>query len=529
MILMIDNFDSFTYNIFQYLCKLGNDVLVKRNNEITIEEIEALDPTHIIVSPGPGNPETAGVSVEVIKHFAGKKPIMGVCLGHQSIGHAFGGDIVKAKKLYHGKTSSITHNGKGLFKAFKSPYTATRYHSLVIDKETIPDCLEITATSEDGEIMGVKHKEYDIHGVQYHPESIASEYGYEIFTNFLGIKGSGASMKDYINKVVEGNDLTQLEAESAMDTITSGDATPVQIASFLTALRMKGEVSTEITGFAKVMREKSVAINKPEGEKVVDIVGTGGDKTGTFNISTTSAFVVAGAGLTVAKHGNRSVTSKSGAADVLESLGVKIDIEPAKMQTALDTKGISFLFAPRLHPSMKYAVPVRRDMGIRTVFNILGPLTNPAAADYQVIGVFDEKLVQPMAEVLMNLGVKGGMVVHGHGGLDEFSLTGPSKVAEIKDGWIKTYEIDPKEFGFDYCSTQDILGGEPEENSKITMSILEGDKGPKRDIVVLNAATVILTAGIAKDFEEAIKMAQDSIDSGRALGKLKALAEFTPA
>lgn len=529
MILMIDNFDSFTYNIFQYLSKLKYDVLVKRNNELTIEEIEKLDPTHIVISPGPGNPETAGISVEVIKYFAGKKPILGVCLGHQSIGYAFGGDIVRANELYHGKTSDISHNGKGLFSGFKSPYTATRYHSLVIDKDTIPECLEVTATSEDGEIMGVKHKDFDIHGVQFHPESIASEYGYEIFTNFLNFKPSGNIMKDYINKVVDGEDLTQLEAERVMDTITSGEATPVQIASFLTALRMKGETVLEITGFAKVMREKSVRIYKPKDKKVVDIVGTGGDKSGTFNISTVSAFVVAGAGLTVAKHGNRSVTSKSGSADVLESLGVKIDVEPKKMQEALDRAGISFLFAPRLHTSMKYAVPVRRDMGIRTVFNILGPLTNPAFADYQVIGVFDEKLVYPMAEVLMNLGVKGGMVVHGHGGLDEMSLTGVSKVAEIKDGWIKTYEIDPKDFGFYYCKEKDILGGEPEENSQIALDILNGVKGPKRDIVVLNAATVILSAGEAKDFSDAIKQAQESIDSGRALNKLKDLEKISPA
>ncbi len=381
MILMIDNFDSFTYNIVQYISKLGYEVLVKRNNEISIEEIETLDPTHIVISPGPGNPKTAGISVDVIKYFAGKKPILGICLGHQSIGYAFGGNIIKASQPYHGKTSSITHDGKALFAGFKSPYNATRYHSLVIEKDSFPSCLEITATSEDGEIMGVRHKQYDIHGVQYHPESIASEYGYEIFANFLDIKGATATMKDYINKLVEGNSLTLLEAEGAFDIITNGEATPVQIASFLTALRLKGETSTEITAFAKVMRKKSVKINKPSSKKVVDIVGTGGDKTGTFNISTTSAFVLAGANLTVAKHGNRSVTSKSGAADVLEHLGIKIDVEPAVMQKSLDEIGLSFLFAPKLHPTMKYALPVRKEMAIRTVFNILGPLTNPAEAD----------------------------------------------------------------------------------------------------------------------------------------------------
>lgn len=528
MILVIDNFDSFTYNIVQYLEKLGHKTIVKRNNEITVQEIDSWKPNHLIISPGPSNPDHAGVSMEAIRYFSGKIPILGVCLGHQCIGQVFGGKIIRAKKLYHGKTSQVTHDGHGVFTGLPVPFTAARYHSLVIEKETCPTELEVTAMSEDGEIMGVRHKTLAVEGVQFHPESIATVGGYAILENFLKKKDSEPFTKNAIKKVFKGHHLSTREAEDVMEEIGSGAASPAQIAAFLTALAHKGETVDEITGFAGVMRRRAVPVVRPKGELLIDTCGTGGDSSGTFNISTLSAFVAAGAGLHVAKHGNRSITSKCGSADLLEALSVNIELDPAGVAKALEKVGIAFLFAPKLHPAMKHAVPVRREIGIRTVFNLLGPLANPAGADFQVIGVYEEKIVTPVAEVLARLGMKRAMVVHGSDGLDEITLTGPTKVSELKDGWIRTYDLHPEKLGLTLCAAEDLKGADIETNKKIALSILEGKAGPQRDIVLLNAAAALYTAGKVASLEEGLKLAVKTIDSGAAQKKMLALAAFKP-
>lgn len=527
MILLIDNFDSFTYNIFQYLTKMDYQVTVKRNNEITIRGIREMNPSHIIISPGPGRPETAGICIDVIKSFKGKIPILGICLGHQCIGVAFGGEIVRAAELYHGKLSEITHDGKGIFNGIKNPFTAARYHSLVIRKVSVPEELEVSAMSEDGEIMAVRHRMYSVEGVQFHPESIGSDFGFEILDNFLKHRPEPSIIQTAIKKVISGNHLTDVEAEKVMDEITSGEATPAQIASILTALALKGEAVSELTGFARIMRQKATPIDKPKNRKVVDTCGTGGDASGTFNISTIAAFVTAGAGLTVAKHGNRSITSRCGSADVLEALGVNISNSPELLSNSLDKVGIAFLFAPRLHASMKHAVPVRIEMGIRTAFNILGPLANPARADYQIIGVFDPTITEKVAHVLINLGLERAMVVHGTDGLDEITLTGKTIVSEINNGWAKTYLLNPEDYQLRLCSPADLKGGDLKTNCEIALAILEGKKGAKRDVVILNAAAAIYLAKKAEDFSEAIRMAQYSIDQGAALKKLEDLIQIT--
>ncbi len=408
MILLIDNYDSFTYNLKQYLEELSQKVMVVRNDAIAAGEIEKIEPTHIIISPGPGRPEDAGISVEVIKRFSGKFPILGVCLGHQAVGLAFGGKIINAKKLMHGKVSRIDHENRGIFLDIPKRFEATRYHSLAIEKETLPDDLEVTAWCDDGEIMGVRHKKYLTEGVQFHPESILTGQGKNLLKNFLEYtyheKAEGILIRRGIDKVVKGDDLTLSEAEELMIEVMEGRTTEAQLASFLTALRLKGETIDEVTAFAKVMRQKSVHIH-PEAANLVDTCGTGGDSSGTFNISTAAAIVTAAAGIHVAKHGNRSISSKSGSADVLEALNINIDLEPSKVERCIDEIGIGFLFAPKLHPAMKYAIGPRREMGIRTVFNVLGPLTNPASASYQVLGVYSRELVDIIAAVLYNLGI----------------------------------------------------------------------------------------------------------------------------
>ncbi len=527
MILLIDNFDSFTYNIYQYLREMDLDVTVKRNRAITIAEIEVMKPSHIIISPGPGRPVDAGISIEVIRRFKGRVPILGICLGHQAIGEAFGGKIVHAPEVYHGKTSAINHDGKGCFNGVKNPFTAVRYHSLVIEKISVPRVLHVTAADSDGEIMGVRHKEFNIEGVQFHPESIGTEYGKELLANFVRRKEEKPTVQSSIKKIYLGSHLSEDEARQVMDDITSGKVSPAQIAGLLTALSMQGESVSELTGFARVMRRKATPIRRPGAKKVVDTCGTGGDSSGTFNISTLAALVAAGAGVSVAKHGNRSVTSRCGSADVLEALGVDLSASPGILAGALERTGISFLFAPKLHSSMKHAVPVRAELGIRTAFNILGPLSNPAGADYQLLGVFSNGIREKVARVLVNLGVERAMVVHGSDGLDEITLTGKTWVSEVRDGWIRNYEFDPLDYGMEYCLPDELKGGDLKTNVEIARGLLSGEKGPKRDVVVMNAAAVIYLSGEAEDFPGAIRMASESIDSGRASEKLQSLIQVT--
>jgi anthranilate phosphoribosyltransferase len=329
-----------------------------------------------------------------------------------------------------------------------------------------------------------------------------------------------------IKKVVEGVHLTREECYGAMDDIMSGRATPAQIASFITALRIKGETVEEIAACAQVMRDRVIQVHV-DGENLVDTCGTGGDGARTFNISTTTAFVAAGAGLTVAKHGNRSVSSQSGSADLFAALGVDIEAKIPVVERCLREVGIGFLFAPLLHGAMKHAIGPRREIGVRTVFNILGPLTNPAGAPYQVIGVYDANLTETICQVLDDLGSRRAYVVHGFDGLDEITLTDKTRVSELKNGRVWTFDLDPKDFGFDYCRPEDLKGGDASANAKITLAILNGEKGPKRDVTLLNAAAAIHVADQAPSLEAALTAASESIDSGKALEKLKALKKIT--
>nr|MDO8079552.1 anthranilate phosphoribosyltransferase [Candidatus Freyarchaeota archaeon] len=330
-------------------------------------------------------------------------------------------------------------------------------------------------------------------------------------------------IKEGIQKIVEGKDLEQQEARNVMKEIMSGGATEAQIGAFLTALRMKGETVKEISAFASVMREFCCRIHPKVNGRLVDTCGTGGDKMKTFNVSTAAAFVVAGAGVAVAKHGNRSVTSKSGSSDVLEKLGFNLNLEPKAIEKIIENVGIGFMFAPNFHPAMKHAIGPRREIGIRTVFNILGPLTNPAGANAQVLGVYGEELVEPLAHVLRELGCEEAMVVHGVDGLDEISIIGKTKVAQLRDGEVSLTEITPKDYGFRIAKPEEICGTTPEESAELTYKLLNNasKQDPKRDIVLLNSAAGILVGGRAGDLAEGIEQANESIESGAAYKKLK--------
>ncbi len=322
-------------------------------------------------------------------------------------------------------------------------------------------------------------------------------------------------IKEAIAQLIDGKDMSSSMTEEVMGEIMDGKATDAQIASFITALAIKGETVDEITACARVMRAKGIHLDT-KGLDVFEIVGTGGDKVGTFNISTTAAFVIAAAGVPVAKHGNRSVSSKSGAADILERLGAKLDLTPEQNSQVLEKAGMCFMFAPVYHASMRFASPARRETGVRSVFNVLGPLTNPACAEYELMGVYDDKLTEPLAEVLVHLGVKRGAAVCGASQLDELTTTGINKVCEINNGKIETYTVDAREYGLDRAELSDIIGGTPEENARITTDILDGVKGAKRDIVVLNAGMSLYLAGKSQNIKDGIALAQEIIDSGKA-------------
>lgn len=322
-------------------------------------------------------------------------------------------------------------------------------------------------------------------------------------------------MRSLISTVTEGRDLDEGQAEAAMAAMMSGDATPAQMAAFLTGLHMKGETVEEITGCARAMRAK--ASHVPHHQALtVDTCGTGGDGSHTFNISTTAAFVVAGAGVPVAKHGNRAATSLTGSADVLEALGVSLSLTPDQVGRCIDEVGIGFMFAPLFHSSMKHVAPVRREIGMRTIFNVLGPLTNPAGAQAQVIGVFSADLTEPLARVLGRLGSRHTLVVHGLDGVDEISISAPTVVSEIENGLVNTYRIAPEDVGLERAPRERIRGGTKEDNARITEDVLAGEKGPRRDVVVLGAAAALLAAGKARSLRDGVGLAQESIDSGAA-------------
>ncbi len=343
-----------------------------------------------------------------------------------------------------------------------------------------------------------------------------------------------------INNVVNGKNLSEEEMMEAMDQIMEGEATPAQIGAFLIALRIKGETVDELTGAARVMRAKStiipcgnsgISIDRDEinvdTETIVDTCGTGGDGTQTFNISSTTAFVVAGAGLKVAKHGNRAVSSQCGSADVLEALGVSLDLTPEQIGVCIDRVGIGFLYAPLLHSAMRHAVGPRREIGLRTIFNLLGPLTNPAGANIQVLGVYHEDLTESLAQVLHRLGCKNAFVVHGEGSYDEISIIGPTRLTRLNNGEITTTTFVPEEVGLRRAKPEEIRGGDSSKNAAVTLGVLKGKSGAPRDIVLLNAAAVFVAAERAENFEQGIAVAAESIDSGQALQKLQELVTLS--
>ena len=527
MIAIIDNYDSFTYNIFQEVSGLTDEeVKVFRNDKISLDELKQMAPSRIIISPGPGTPSGAGISIETIRAFAGKVPVLGVCLGHQAIAEAFGGRIVQAANIVHGKVEKMKLDGRGLFRNLPLESEFTRYHSLAAERESLPECLEITAQAADGEIMGVRHKELTVEGVQFHPESIGCiDAGRIILKNFLRYKREPLDKKGMLTKLQEKGALSFDEAADFMDELTEGALSPVFTSAILTALNCKGITPEEIAGCASVLKKKKVPI-KSSGP-ALDTCGTGGDGMHTFNISSLSALIASACGAKVAKHGNRAVSSKSGSADFYAELGINYNLKPEQSERLLEEEGFVFMFAPLFHGAMRHAGPVRAELGVKTIMNLLGPLVNPAEADYQIIGVYSDELCPVMAKAARMTGVKRVVTVHSDDGLDELSPASGARVYMIdENGDESDMRFEPAEVGFEGFKTNDLTGGNGAENAATALRILEGS-GPEaiKAACVLNAGAALMAAGIAESIAEGCEKAATALESGAVKEKLASIVK----
>lgn len=529
MILVIDNYDSFTFNVIQILQTVTDkQIKVVRNDECSVEQLAAMNPKYLIVSPGPGSPYQAGICEDAIKYFAGKIPILGICLGHQAICEAFGARIVQAKYIKHGIVEEIKLDGKGLFRTIGNSAKFTRYHSLVADEQTLSEDFEITARAMDGDIMGVRHKTLPIEGIQFHPESIASEQGKQLLSNFINYRRENLDVKAYLSQLIEKKDLTQEQAAFFMDNVTDGSMDERAMAAILVAMSAKGFSVSEMIGCAQTLlrKKKDIPVDR---HGLAEIVGTGGDGKGSFNISSMSAIVATSCGQKIAKHGNRAVSSKSGAADFYENLGINIMAEPKKTAKLIEKTGFGFLMAPVYHSAMRFAAPVRKVLGIKTIMNMLGPLLNPAGAEYEVLGVYSPKLLQDYARTAKALGAKRVMVVCSQDGYDEISPIVPTEVYQIDEkGNENQYVIKPENFGISGCDENELIGGNGKENAQLAIDVLEGKgKNTIKQAVALNTAAILYLSGKNRTLKDGYAMAISSIESGKALEKLKEIQKIS--
>lgn len=607
-VLLIDNYDSFTWNVYQYLVSAGAEVVVYRNDKITLDECIALKPTHLVISPGPGAPGESGNSMAIMKHFAGKLPVFGVCLGMQCMYELYGGVVEYAGEIKHGKVSSISHDNKGCFVNLPQLIKVTRYHSLAGRPTEVPSELEVTAVLDNGIIQAVRHKHLVMEGVQFHPEAILTECGLEMFKAFLAYNsgtwdscdgltwyipisntnpanfnsnsnsdvvpepnksnkvsahvtcvatpllgrninsslGKESDLQACIKELLSGacmnnnnNNNDSNHTNNILDTcllqrsmlyIMSGNAKDSQISAFLMLLKAKGETASDIA--AIVSSVMANALHADHIDDCVDIVGTGGDGHDTFNVSTTAALVCAGAGLRVAKFGNRSSSSKCGSADLCEGYGAKLFLTPEQAKSVVLKTGFCFLHAPVYHPTFRHVGSVRKQLGVKTVFNIIGPLVNPVNPSSRIVGVYHHSIGRLMAETLVLRGLKRGLVVCGHENLDEISIAGPTRVWDINvksidknnnnNNAILEYDICPADFGLPTHSLDIMCGGDMEYNKRIIDGILNTNtrstetENAALDFVLINAAALLVVAGLATDWPHGVQLARKAITSGRA-------------
>ncbi len=525
MYVIIDHFDSFTYNLVHMVrAAVADKVVVLRSDSFAVDVVAQLPLKGLIVSPGPGNPDEYPESIKLIRLLAGKTPILGVCLGHELIVKAFGGTIRKAKRMMHGKRDDLLLDGRGCFRTISTPSSFMRYHSLVAAPE-LPECLEATAWSRDGDVMGVRHKEFVIEGVQFHPESVGSEAGRRIVANFLNYRREPFPLKKVLGELIAGKDIEQETARNFMLEMAEGNLTDAQLAGFLCALEAKGATAREIAGCVSVLKDKQVALDP--GCPVLDIVGVGGDNSGSFNLSSMAALAAAACGQAVAKHGNRAVSSFSGAADFYAELGYPLDMPPETARRLLEETGFAFLYAPLYHSAMRYAVVARKELAVKTIMNLLGPLANPAHAEFQVMGVPNKQLLEPMAEAAMLLDGNRILTVSSDDGLDELSCAAPTEcvLADRKTG-LTRFVFSPAEAGIAPCSTAVLKGGAADVNVAMARRLLSGeDRSGLLDAVCLNAGAGLFVAGKADDIVDGYKQAKNAFASGLAAKKVEEILD----
>ena len=502
MFLLIDNYDSFTYNLVQAFSQIGMPPHVIKNDDPQLVSLsQSPDLKMVCISPGPSNPQNAGFCLEFMEKLPKTIPCLGVCLGHQILGHFAGVDVVVGQEPVHGKSSLITHTETGLFAGLSSPMTVGRYHSLVVLADQNPKLLEVLARTDEGDVMALRFRDRPWVGVQFHPESILTPDGLRLLQNFPTElfetqKAPPPPLPTQISTIIEtlaqGKNLTKYEAKEAFTRLLEGELTPSQASAFLLGLRIKGETSTEVGEAVQAVLAKAVPVPALT-TKCIDVVGTGGDGKRSFNCSTATSLTLAGMGYKVLKHGNRSASSSSGSADVLEKLGIPLDIKPSEISTLLEKQNFVFLFAPHYHPAFRHVAGVRREMGIRTLFNILGPLVNPAHPTHVMLGVANRNQLNLVAETFAQTNPEAqGVVVLGARNYDELTVFGEAEIVFIKDGTVRPSIINPKQFGFAPCEEQDLIVENPSESAKILKDLLSGG-GPKamQDMLILNVGMAV--------------------------------------
>lgn len=518
MFLLIDNYDSFTWNLAQAFQSLGKNPLVLKNDDPEILKL-ALDPglEMVCISPGPGHPAGAGLCPEFLKLVSPAIPILGICLGHQLLGLHGGGKIELAPVIMHGKQSEIEHDEEGMFNELPCPLTVGRYHSLVV---TVPEgadvAFDVTATGPAGEIMGLKYKDRPWAGAQFHPESVLTPEGLRFLANFPeSLKPvAQAPFNQILDRLANKEDLTREMAKQAFSALLDGELTPAQAGAFLFSLRAKGESGIELAQAVKGALARAVPVKKlPAG--CLDIVGTGGDGKNSFNCSTAAALTLAGMGYKIAKHGNRAVSSACGAADAIEGLGLTIAPDAKTALHQLEQCNFTFFFAPYFHPSFKNIGPIRRELGCRTLFNILGPMINPGKPDYLVMGVARPELVDLVADTLRHSRHKRAAVFHGAGGYDEITTMGPTEVTLLKNGSIFRFTVDPRRYGMKPATPDELACASREEAVMVLRDLLTG-KGSEAmlDMVILNVALAIYLLDDLEDFDVAVAKASAAVKAG---------------
>ena len=497
MFVVIDNYDSFTFNLVQAFYGLGLAPLVVRNDDPALLS-HARNPalTGVCIAPGPGHPDDAGLCLDFLAGLPLSVPVLGVCLGHQILGRFAGAPVVVGTRIMHGRASDIIHDGRGLFQGLPCPLRAGRYHSLLVLAGQAATPLLVTARTAEDEVMALAFPDRPWAGVQFHPESVLTPEGMRLLGNFAAGCGgsagertrpfSGISCREggdgsapyplsaIIDTLARGEDLPPSMARVGFARLMDGEMTPAQAGAFLLGLRAKGETPEEVGEAVGAILDRAVPVDIPPGMKVLDVVGTGGDGRFSFNCSTGTALTLAALGHRIVKHGNRSVSSQCGSADVLEGLGFDLELAPEEIPDRITEDGFVFLFAPRFHPAFRHIMPVRRELGVRTLFNLMGPLVNPARPGLCFLGVAQADLLPLVSGVVARMGSRSGAVVHGAGGYDELTTLGPADVAFVRGGKVVQTTLDPAEYGFTPCDPEDLAVGRPEQGAAVLRELLDG-------------------------------------------------------